>query len=445
MNVVQVPRHRRRDRDLRGHLARRPRRVGPSAAEAGLLVVPNGSPYERNKDDVRLELCRDRRARASARVAYVNLVGGQDELVFDGDSIVVDAARRAARAVGAVRVRAARRRPRPAGRDRSDDARPRRASTADSPSHARSCPTSPLAAVRAAPAGARPTRLDDLAEIYAALVLGLRDYVRKNGFRSVLMGLSGGIDSTLVGAIACDALGAENVYGVSNPSDWSTEHSKTDAAELARRTGLHLDTVPIAPMVDAFTKAARSSTVSPRRTCRPASARSSGWALSNQHGHLVLACGNKSELATGYSTIYGDAVGGYAPIKDVPKTLVWELAQVAQRRRRAARRAAADPRERDQQAAVGRAASRPARHRLAAAVRPARRRPRRLRRARPRVAAAGRGGLRPRAGRAGDRAGRPRRVQAPAVPARPEDLGPQLRPRPPRADHQPVAPPLTTD
>jgi NAD+ synthase (glutamine-hydrolysing) len=156
-------------------------------------------------------------------------------------------------------------------------------------------------------------------------VLGLRDYVHKNGFRTVLFGLSGGIDSSLVAAIACDALGARNVFGVSNPSEWSTEHSKTDAAELARRTGLQLDTIPIAPMVDAFRAAVKVDGLAEENL--QARIRAVVWmALSNQHGHLVLACGNKSELSVGYSTIYGDAVGGFAPIMDVPKTRVWELA-----------------------------------------------------------------------------------------------------------------------
>jgi NAD+ synthase (glutamine-hydrolysing) len=183
-------------------------------------------------------------------------------------------------------------------------------------------------------------RLGDLEEIYTALVTGLRDYVHKNGFRSVLMGLSGGIDSTLCGAIAVDALGPDRVYGVSNPSDWSTEHSRTDAAELAARTGLHLDTVPIAPMVDAFTKAVQVDGIAEENL--QARIRAVVWmALSNQHGHLVLACGNKSELATGYSTIYGDAVGGYAPIKDCPKTLVWRLARW--RNEEAARRGETPP------------------------------------------------------------------------------------------------------
>ncbi len=300
---------------------------GPSAAadaaEAGLLIVPNGSPYERNKDDVRLELCARRAREGVCALAYVNLVGGQDELVFDGDSLVVDAR-------GELVARAGQFLPELLVVD-LDLA----AATSSMPGPDEEffgltvrrtiVSSEPLAPYEPLPSSLAP-RLDNLAEIYTALVTGLRDYVAKNGFRSVLMGLSGGIDSTLVGAIACDAIGAANVHGVSNPSEWSTEHSRTDAAELARRTGLHLDTVPIAGIVGAFGQAVKVDGLAEENL--QARIRAVIWmALSNQHGHLVLACGNKSELATGYSTIYGDAVGGYAPIKDVPKTLVWELSR----------------------------------------------------------------------------------------------------------------------
>lgn len=301
---------------------------GPSAAadaaEAGLLVVLNGSPYEAAKDDTRLELCARRAREGQCALAYVNMVGGQDELVFDGDSVVVDAA-------GDVVARAgqfteellvvdldlpAATAPMPEPGTRFRGLRVER--TIISTDLAEPV-EQPLANVVA-------ERWDDAGERYQAIVLGLRDYVRKNGFRTVLMGLSGGIDSTLVGAIAVDALGAENVFGVSNPSAWSTEHSLGDAGELARRTGLTLDNVAIAGIFDTIQESLHLDGLAEENL--QARIRAVIWmGLSNQHGHLVLACGNKSELATGYSTIYGDAVGGYAPIKDLPKTLVWELSR----------------------------------------------------------------------------------------------------------------------
>src|SRR5690606_29453968 len=164
------------------------------------------------------------------------------------------------------------------------------------------------------------------AEVWQALVLGLRDYVRKNGFRSVILGLSGGIDSSVVAAIAVDALGAENVYGLSMPSAFSSAHSRDDAADLAKRTGLNFHVEPIQPMVDAFlSNIALSGTA-----VENLQARVRGvilMAMSNQDHHLVLTTGNKSELAVGYSTLYGDSVGGFNPLKDVPKTLVWRLAR----------------------------------------------------------------------------------------------------------------------
>ncbi|HEX8079020.1 MAG TPA: NAD(+) synthase, partial [Jatrophihabitans sp.] len=159
-----------------------------------------------------------------------------------------------------------------------------------------------------------------------ALVIGTRDYIVKNGFSSVVLGMSGGIDSAVVAAIAADAIGGANVHGVALPSDYSSEHSLADAAELAANLGAPLQTVPIAPMVNAFVESLKLTGLAEENV----QARVRGttlMALSNQHGHLVLATGNKSELSVGYSTIYGDAVGGFAPIKDVPKTLVWQLAR----------------------------------------------------------------------------------------------------------------------
>jgi NAD+ synthase (glutamine-hydrolysing) len=300
---------------------------GPSqnakAADAGLLLVVNGSPYEANKDDARLELCARRASEGECALAYVNMVGGQDELVYDGDSVVVDA-------TGTTIARAAQFQEEllvvdldlpaatpdmPAESEKHDGMRVSR----------KIISSEPLAAYDPRPAPIAE-RITDHAEVYQAIVTGLRDYVVKNGFRSVLLGMSGGIDSTLVAAIACDAIGAENVYGVSNPSEYSSEGSKTDAADQAKRTGLNFDTVPIAPMVTAFREELELEGLALENL--QARIRAVIWmALSNQEGHLVLACGNKSELAVGYSTIYGDAVGGFAPIKDLWKTEVWELAK----------------------------------------------------------------------------------------------------------------------
>lgn len=300
---------------------------GPSqaakAADAGLLVVLNGSPFEAAKDDTRLELCARRAREGECTLAYVNLVGGQDELVFDGDSVVVDA-------TGDVIARApqfetallvvdldlpAATAPMPEPGTRFEGLLVERTVISSDPLPAYE-PLTPTIA----------ERWDDLGERWQAVVLGLRDYVGKNGFSSVLFGMSGGIDSTLVAAIACDALGAERVFGVSNPSAWSTEHSRTDAADQAERTGLNLRTIPIAPIFEVYQDALHLDGLAEENL--QARIRAVIWmGLSNQENHLVLACGNKSELATGYSTIYGDAVGGYAPIKDLPKTLVWELAK----------------------------------------------------------------------------------------------------------------------
>jgi NAD+ synthase (glutamine-hydrolysing) len=304
-------------------------------AGAGLLVVPNASPYERGKDDTRLELCQRRAREAGAVLAYANMVGGQDELVFDGDSIVVDSGGRLlargpqfdeALLIADVELPAADR-SRPAGDQRVDAAdgtmmTMRRIELTALPV--------PAAAGRAPAGGAPPPalwpRLGDLAEVYAALVTGVRDYVRKNGFGSVILGLSGGIDSALTATIAADAIGPERVHVVLMPSRYSSDHSVGDAEDLAKRQGLQARTVPIATMFGAFEAQLELRGLAAENL----QARIRGMilmSLSNADGHLVLTTGNKSELATGYSTLYGDSAGGYAPIKDVPKTLVWELSR----------------------------------------------------------------------------------------------------------------------
>jgi NAD+ synthase (glutamine-hydrolysing) len=300
---------------------------GPFAAAArakvGLVVNINGSPYEQDKDDVRLALVRRRAAEAGATVAYVNMVGGQDDLVFDGDSMVVTAdgtllarAPQFAEEMLVVDLEVPPASPDPLPRKRRGEMGVARTQLRGE--------LAPLNGGRAAATVA--ARVSDDAEVWQALVLGLRDYVRKNGFRSVVLGLSGGIDSSVVAAIAVDALGPEQVYGVSMPSDYSSEHSKGDAAELGKRTGLHYLVEPIQPMVDAFLSNIALSGLAVENL----QARVRGvilMALSNQDNHLVLTTGNKSELAVGYSTLYGDSVGGFNPLKDVPKTLVWQLAR----------------------------------------------------------------------------------------------------------------------
>ncbi|TDC46134.1 NAD+ synthase [Actinomadura sp. KC345] len=297
------------------------------ASGAGLLLSINASPYERDKDDVRLDLCARRAREAGCALAYVNMVGGQDELVFDGDSVIVGAdgmplARGPQFAehllVTDLELPAAA----SGGPDGARvDARDGTTITIDR--HVLS--SAPLPAYQAgAPAVAEP--LDDLAEVYAALVLGTRDYVRKNGFRSVVLGLSGGIDSALVATIASDAIGPENVHAVLLPSRHSSEGSVTDAEELVKRQGVHSRIVPIAGMVEAFEEQLDLHGLAAENL--QARIRANIWmGLSNEHGHLVLTGGNKSELATGYSTLYGDSAGGFAPIKDVFKLTVWDLAR----------------------------------------------------------------------------------------------------------------------
>jgi NAD+ synthase (glutamine-hydrolysing) len=321
-------------------------------AGASLLVVPNASPYERGKDDVRLKLCERRAREAGAALAYCNMVGGQDELVFDGDSILVSASGELlargpqfeeALIVADLELPAAADGDVPAGaavtgavrRGEAVDAGDgtlitvERVTLAETGLAETGLASSPVAG-EPADSGPRWPRLGDVAEVYAALVLGTRDYVRKNGFSSVLLALSGGIDSALVATIAADAVGPDNVHVILMPSRWSSDHSVTDAEDLVERQGLHARTIPIQSIVDAYTAELGAGFPTAGLPAENLQSRVRGvinMALSNAGGHLVLTTGNKSELATGYSTLYGDSAGGFGPIKDVPKTLVWELSR----------------------------------------------------------------------------------------------------------------------
>jgi NAD+ synthase (glutamine-hydrolysing) len=265
-----------------------------------IVVNINGSPYHRGKTEERADVLRERARETGAWIVYVNAVGGQDELVFDGGSLVVAPD-------GAVAARA---------------------------------PTfeEDLCLVEIQPEGAGVVSGPDarwpapLEEVHSALVLGTRDYVRKNGFDEVVIGLSGGIDSSLVAVLATDALGPEAVRVLAMPSMYSSEASLQDAIEVAQRLGVRLDTLPITDVFDAYRAVLADvfAGLDPSLAEENIQARIRGnllMATSNATGSIVLATGNKSEYAVGYSTLYGDMAGGFAPIKDVPKTLVYELAR----------------------------------------------------------------------------------------------------------------------
>jgi NAD+ synthase (glutamine-hydrolysing) len=301
-------------------------------AGARLVVNINGSPFYGGKPDRRERMVATRASDNAVAIAWVNQVGGQDELVFDGNSAVFgpdgDVMARAAsmeedliivdtpigqviqRQLHDVRLR----------RDRQDSNQARLVEVTHAPSvHAASLP---------------PYRLDrpaNVEEVYRALVLGTRDYVHKSGFSDALVALSGGIDSALVGAIAADALGPAHVRGVSLPSRYSSEGSIADAQELAQRLGIELTSIPIEEMHQATldTLAREFAGTEPGTAEENVQSRIRGllmMALSNKSGAIVLTTGNKSEYACGYATLYGDMVGGFAVIKDVPKTLVYQLA-----------------------------------------------------------------------------------------------------------------------
>lgn len=292
-------------------------------AGAELLLVINGSPYEQDKDDTRLDLARLRAGQAGATLAYLNLVGGQDDLVFDGGSLVVGAdgevlAQCPSFETGVYQVDLALR------PDTCDPSAP-----IDGVRHVVLSEDPPAAVPPVAPPMAEP--LEPLHEVWSALTMGLGDYVRKNGFASVCLGLSGGIDSTLVATLAADALGGERVIGISNPSQYSSAGSRDDAADLAARLGADYRIVPIEPVVDAYRTAMADAGMPMQGVADEniqSRVRGAIWmAVSNSEGALVLVNSNKSEVSVGYATMYGDTVGGFAPIKDVFKTTVWELAR----------------------------------------------------------------------------------------------------------------------
>jgi NAD+ synthase (glutamine-hydrolysing) len=266
-----------------------------SEENSDVALVLNGSPFEIDKDDRRVELVKKLSKEQNVAVAYVNLVGGQDDLVFDGDSFLVDANQRLVGRGAQFET----------GTIFFDIESKERITAVTASAH---------------------HKQDDNWQIWNALVLGLRDYVNKNGFKSVILGLSGGIDSAVCAALAVDALGAHRVFGVSMPSKYSSDHSKSDAFDLAKRLGINIRTEPIKGAVKELEKQLKLKDVSAENL----QARVRGtilMSLSNLEGHLTLTTGNKTELAVGYSTIYGDSVGGFAPIKDVAKTMVWELAK----------------------------------------------------------------------------------------------------------------------
>lgn len=313
--------------------------TGPLAQQAAggaeLNININGSPFHAGKSHGRERMLATRAADASCALAYVNQVCGQDELVFDGGSMVFDAE-------GNLLSRAALFTEEllitdiviePVYRKRLLDPRGRRT---EEPIRLVHVSDQPVAHDEPA-----PVRMAELpepdAELYDALVLGTRDYVRKNGFTDVVIGLSGGIDSTIVACVAVDALGADHVHGISMPSRYSSDHSRSDAADLAAKLGIDYRTVAIEPAFGSFL-----GMLEPAFEGKPADlteenlqSRIRGttlMALSNKHGWMVLTTGNKSEIAVGYFTIYGDSVGGYGVIKDVLKTRVYDLCRYVNRR-----------------------------------------------------------------------------------------------------------------
>jgi NAD+ synthase (glutamine-hydrolysing) len=312
--------------------------TGPATAQtlagAELVVTITSSPYHAGKVRFREKMLATRAADNVACLAYANLVGGQDELVFDGQSMIFDergerlALGRAFEedlVVADLDLDAV-------FRTRLHDSR-RRKEKLDATADVRRVVLAALPERARPPLPAREDALlDPVAEVYAALVVGTRDYVRKNGFRRVVIGISGGIDSALTAAIAVDALGRESVVGVSMPSPFSSAGTRADARRLARGLGIEFLTLPITPAYRAFRRVLAPPFKGLREDVAEENiqARVRGtllMALSNKFGWLVLTTGNKSEMGVGYCTLYGDMAGGFAVIKDVPKTMVYALSR----------------------------------------------------------------------------------------------------------------------
>jgi len=312
---------------------------GPTGfqAVAGGEVIVNisASPFHLGKSLVREQMLATRARENGVLLAYSNAVGGQDELIFDGNSVIFDhqgevIARGKAfeedLIVADLNMESVARMRR-TGRNKT---LPRRIASAVEV-HAASLPPVHKYRVRSVPAVA--SVLDQLEEVYLALTLGVRDYVRKNGFTRVIIGLSGGVDSALTAVIAVDALGAENVSGLFMPSPYTSRESHEDVAELAARLGISVRTIPITTLFDNYRQALAKTfeARAPDTTEENLQARIRGnllMAFSNKFGHLVLTTGNKSEMSVGYATLYGDMAGGFAVIKDVPKTMVYGLARL---------------------------------------------------------------------------------------------------------------------
>ena len=308
-----------------------------AAAGAQILLNINGSPYQAGKEEVRFRHIRRAAADSGAPVVYLNLVGGQDELVFDGGSTVLDGgggllyrAPSFEEEVFAVDIEIGGRGP---------------AGPAGSASGSSGVAAAPFTAVRSRPLS-RPSErlapaphpsLESLEAVYRALVLGLRDYVFKNGFSKAVVGLSGGVDSALTAVIAADALGPEAVRGVTMPSGFSSEGSVRDSEELARRLGIRFDQMPISGLFAEHRAALQGLFEGTEfgvaeENLQPRIRGALLMAVSNKFGEMVIATGNKSEAAVGYATLYGDMAGGYAVLKDVFKTKVYELAEWRNRR-----------------------------------------------------------------------------------------------------------------